>query len=495
MSKQGIGIDFGTTNSIVASFNGKDEIRAYRNVEDNLPHPSVVWYKADGAKTVGREAKRNIEGFSHQEGNRFIKSVKRFLGKNRDYVIFGENKPAFHVASDIFSFLSSNFSKQNSDQSIESAVVTVPIYFDGFARRDIRKAADRAGIYIKKFVHEPFAAVIGYYYRKDNLLRFDGLENHKILVFDWGGGTLDITITKIENGNIYELATNAMNDRAGDFFDKKICDFAKTQFVAHNYLSPAYVDIAPANMDRLIEACEWAKIRLSVEEQYPVRVYGIIDADGELLNMNEKITRRDFNELIKSTIKEAKTKIMQALEAAEITSAEIHQVLLIGGTSRIPLVIDTLNEMFGHRVRELENADSIIAEGAAIIDFFELQPILAKPVHVELSNGELYTVLPRDLEANSLTCTKEINFFCTDNRDGTANLVITGPNRHKREFLSIPVDPTITKGFHETVKVNFNLDADMILKVSGRGETQDFGNSIEIYDMNFGLRLNREDEI
>ena len=154
--KIGVGVDFGTTNSIVSTYNpSTKKIVCHRNQTELLPHPSVVWYRNDGSKVIGIEAKRNMIGFSNVEGHYFISSVKRMFGKNKYYSIFGKSVSAIDVASDIFRFLKEDAGRRGDEYRFERAVVTVPIYFNGFARREVRKSADKAGIYINSFVHEP----------------------------------------------------------------------------------------------------------------------------------------------------------------------------------------------------------------------------------------------------------------------------------------------------------------------------------------------------
>ena len=435
--KIGVGVDFGTTNSIVSTYNpSTKKIVCHRNQTELLPHPSVVWYRNDGSKVIGIEAKRNMIGFSNVEGHYFISSVKRMFGKNKYYSIFGKSVSAIDVASDIFRFLKEDAGRRGDEYRFERAVVTVPIYFNGFARREVRKSADKAGIYINSFVHEPFAAIIGYYYRKGWMTELSAIQNQKILVFDWGGGTLDITITQIKEENIYELATSALNDKAGDYFNYKIADFAKAAFLERIGAKPDDIEIMTGDKDILLAICERRKIDLSTQTTVQIAVPNICKYNGKYQDMDETITRDDFNRLIKSTVKEARSKVNQALDIAGLTSQQIDLVLLIGGSSMIPYVRYNLSELFGHRIVNVENGDTIIAEGAAIIDSLNLQLILANSINVELSDRTQYVVFKQRALATSTLCYKKINFFCTDNRDGIANLVIQ--NHNTREILSIP---------------------------------------------------------
>lgn len=199
----GFGIDFGTTNSVAAVFNGRTVTPLVGN--DGLPHPSVIWYQGDSQPTVGREAKARIRDFENTPGNKFIKSIKSQIQKEEEFEIFGKSKYTWQVASEIFRFLKEyDKNKHPNFPAIEEAVVTVPLYFNGRQRRSIRKAAEMAGIAVKTFIHEPFAAVVGYLLADQN--QWDTLKEKRenILVFDWGGGTLDITLVKLDSGYLYE---------------------------------------------------------------------------------------------------------------------------------------------------------------------------------------------------------------------------------------------------------------------------------------------------
>lgn len=161
----------------------------------------------------GQEAKHNLKGFANVTGNAFVASVKRRLGQEHNYSILGERKQAWEIAADIFRFLK----RQASDdykEDVDNVVVTVPVYYDSKARSDLRKAANAAGMQIKTFIHEPFAAVIGFCHSTG--ANIEALNGSNVMVFDWGGGTLDITIARIKDGRVFEVATAGLKDIAGD---------------------------------------------------------------------------------------------------------------------------------------------------------------------------------------------------------------------------------------------------------------------------------------
>jgi molecular chaperone DnaK (HSP70) len=490
----GLGIDFGTTNSIMALYEGG----MTRPLMDGhgRPHPSVVWYQPDGKITVGRQAKRNIHGYSDQPGHHFVSSIKRSLGKNRSYRVFGQTRTPGDIASDIFGFL---LAHAREDEGIRErrfqlgeAVVTIPVYFDGPARRELRKAADRAGLYVKTFVHEPFAAVVSYCIGRDGRGGLESLEGRNLLVFDWGGGTLDITLAGIRNGIMTELATSGLEDRAGDHFDESLSKATRSRFLDRERINLSDLEQAPGVKDRFLAECERAKIALSKEASDKVQVAKAFKASGAIYDLDERISRSDFESLIRFDVRDAMAEVDKSLEKAVLTAGQVDHALLIGGSSNIPMVRAELETRFGARLEVVKNADTIIAEGAAIVDALGMLPVLAQSIGVRLSDGSDYEIFPAGTVAKPGVCKRTVNFFCTDNRNGDARLVITEKNPKEswkvKELLSIPVSPDLPEPYnHERVTVDFFLDDDLVLNIVGKGATRTAGNNTEIFDLRYGM--------
>jgi molecular chaperone DnaK (HSP70) len=497
----GVGIDFGTTNSVVAvSTRSKPNPRVKALLaDDSRPHPSVVWYRVGEEPRVGRLAKSHILGFSEAPGNLFIPSIKRSLGKGRTYSIFGSKVPGWQVASEIFRHLRHD-AQQSHGSDISGAVVTIPVDFDGRARRDLRLAAHQAGVYIKTFVHEPFAAIVGYCYTGRGNRTIQQRDGEKILVFDWGGGTLDITIGQVEGGTVSELATSGLSDRSGDHFDDILANFAKTEFMARNLLQPDMFVLQPSTRDRLRTECELRKIDLSTEQEAMITLGGFYQLNGRHLELDEFLNRSTFEGLIDQDVSEAMARVDQVLESAGLRASDIDLALLIGGTSLIPKVRKEMFDRFGVKMVQIPNADSIIAEGASLVDALNLHPVLARPVCIELSDGSHYEVFRAGELAKTEVCTKEVALFCTDNRDGQARLIVkegTGPFKDRYStkcVLSIPVSPLLPQPYnHERVTARFVLDEDLVLKVSAVGAIKPEGAEAEIFDLCFALRAFEED--
>ena len=466
---------------------------------DVRPHPSVVWYHVSEEPRVGRIAKSNILGFSEAPGNLFISSIKRSLGKGRTFSIFGSKVPAWQVASEIFRHLKHD-AQQSYGTEVSSAVVTIPVNFDGRARRDLRLAAHQAGIYIKTFVHEPFAAIVGYCYSGKSNRTFQQRDGEKILVFDWGGGTLDITIGQVEGGTVTELATSGLSDRSGDHFDDLLANFAKTGFMERNRLQPDMFVLPPGTRDRLRSECELRKIDLSAEPEAMISLDGFYQVNGAYLVLDEYLSRSTFEGLIDQDVSEAMARVDQVLESAGLRSSDIDLALLIGGTSLIPRVRKEMFDRFGVKMVQITNADSIIAEGASLVDALNLHPVLARPVCIELSDGSHYEIFRAGELAKKEICTKEVALFCTDNRDGQARLIVkegTGPFKDRfstKCVLSVPVSPSLPRPYnHERVTARFVLDEDLVLKVSAVGAIKPEVADAEVFDLCFALRAFEED--
>jgi len=490
----GYGIDFGTTNSVAAFSDGKTgKTLALTDKSSNLPHPSVVWYRPNVVE-VGRNAKYQIREYSEVAGNAFVTSVKRKLGHDHSYDILGEPKTAWEVAADIFGHLQSHANQEYKHQ-IENAVVTVPVYYDGRARRELRRAANKAGIEIQTFIHEPFAAVVGYCLGSGrDITQFEG---KNILVFDWGGGTLDITICRVSNNRIYELATAGLNEIAGDFFDGRIEDYARNKFVDQSGFRDDILVLRPGTPKRLTFECERAKISLSSTVQERIQVARFFRRNDVEYDLDVSLGRVEFEALIAADMEAAVRQVHRALGQAALSPREVSLALLIGGSSRIPLLQQHMFELFGPRTVNVTNADTIIAEGAAQISRHGWLPYLARPIQVRLADESLYTVFELGRVLKSEACRKDATFYCTDNRDGEARLVLAETLRPGdstsltvKEILSVLVDAKLPKPYqHERVYAVFEVDEDLIMHVSSWSATQEHVSKCEIHDLCYGLRL------
>jgi len=489
----GFGIDFGTTNSVAAAFNGR-ELTPFVD-KKNLPHPSVIWYQGDSQPIVGRKAKDQIRDFENTPGNKFIRSIKSQIQKEEEFEIFGRPKYTWQVASEIFRFLKEDAAQRYQNfPTIEEAVVTIPLYFNGRQRGAIRKAADMAGITIKTFIHEPFAAVVGYLLADSS--NWNNLRHRRenILVFDWGGGTLDITLVKLDSGCLYEVSNAGENGKSGDYFDELLMNYVIDTFQKEKGISAQGFRIEPGIESLLLYEVEFAKIDLSIKHNSSIELSEFYSANQRSYNLFQEINRSQFESLIRLQIQDAMGLVDKILHHARLQPSQIHQVLLIGGTSRIPLLVNEMSKTFGvTKVVELRNADTVIAEGAAIISHNNWQPFLVQPINVQLADQSHYTVFDSGTLLKPDTAKKEVVFFCTDNREGEGRLIVT-TNLDNREhqvkkIINVPISKVLKDIYKERIIADFRVDSDVILRISAKGSVQNEPVYTDIHDLCYGLRF------
>ncbi len=495
---KGYGIDFGTTNSIISMYNTASNLWKDFTDDFDRPYPSVVWYKSDNSVVVGKEAKENINKYSDQVGNKFISSVKRKLGQNYSYHIFGKDKKAIEVASEIFKMLKS---KSDTEEKIE-AVVTIPVNFDGKARRELRQAADKTGVYIKSFIQEPYAAIVAHCWEIAGEKFVERLMDKNYLVMDWGGGTLDITIAKITDNGFQVLAFEGQNEIGGDVFDEKLMKVVENRFAHHNCLTNLQIEVSSTKKGQLKEDCERCKISLSEISEESVSIANYLRLDDKSLPLIEIITRNDFEELIFQEVNAGIEKVFDALIKAGLTKDEIDSVLLIGGSCNIPLIKEKMINIFGSRVETVSKPDCIIARGAALIDAIGLSPVLQNAIAIKLEDSSYYTIFRAKSSIEKLHKSQNVSLYCVDPRDGWAKIVVTDmkqPIKKVLNTLSVPVDKNwdIRQYGPERLNLKAYFDKDMIMHFEGHTDDKIEGNidnrnieRIEINDIPFDLSLN-----
>ena len=509
-----LGIDFGTTNSVMVSYDKKRnsfDYFCFKDLDNPSPISSTVWYHDDKI-TVGKIARDNLHKFVDVAGNHFEKSIKLKLGTDEIRKIFGKKVLPYEIASDIIEHLKSvAVNEYDADKVVDDmrrAVFTIPIKFSGSARKDLRKAANDAGIEVTTFIHEPFAAIVGYYFTKEErdldsiLLDLIELDGKHVLTFDWGGGTLDITVVKIDGGKMQEIGTAELTGKAGDKFDEEIANLVWDRYlnkIPKGKYTESYLDAQKKRKwGKLLAIAEQSKIALSVEDSTVIWIEDIIDDEDELY---EEVTREDFSKLIGNIIDEACAKIDSALRIAGISDGTISRVLLTGGSSCIPAVQDRLRERFGHKVETIKNADMVIAQGAAVISEMKWLPFLTKDIQVELCDDSYYALFeggePIAADGDKI---KEQTFTCVDQKNECAKLIICeGVRQEKNKVLAI-INVPVRKDprFGDEIQVNARMDNNIILHVSAyslmaNDKSSNRNNAIrktaEISEMCFGLEI------
>jgi molecular chaperone DnaK (HSP70) len=515
MERIAFGVDFGTTNSIVCVW-GTQIKQALQNEKPialwdtkvlgtigKRPHPSVVWYPPGNQPVVGYEAKTRMLSYDGM-GHAFIRSIKRRLGREEEIELTGGlRKPAYEVAAEIFRHLKADAENHASlapliggRGALSECVVTVPVNFNGLQRRDIRKAMEKAELRLRCFLHEPFAALIGHYYNSDSKLRL--LRGERVLVFDWGGGTLDVCLAEVsEDGlEIVELSHDGIEDRAGDDFDKKIMSDLKRRFLLKSGLNLEDVPVKGSAADRFWGAAEAAKIELSTDYSVPVEIANFIEIFGKPIDLEERLERKQLEELIREEIIAAEACVQRCLKKARLSAGLVDRVLMVGGTSSIPAVLQMLEKTFGARVAVANEPDAAIARGAAIVAAERWEPFNVKPIAVKLSDDSYFTVLPAK-HGLKPSASSSFTFYCTDPRPAVANLMFyeqavsgDGAYRALNTHLSIPSDPEIRRiADLDRIVARFFITEDATLCCEAQSSSTGAIRSCEIYDLSLGLKL------
>ncbi len=325
-----IGIDLGTTNSCVAVMEGGEPV-VIANAEGNRTTPSVVAFSKDGERMVGQVAKRQ----AITNPDRTVISIKREMGSAYKVDIDGKKYPPQEITAMILQKLKAD-AEAYLGEKVTEAVITVPAYFNDAQRQATKDAGKIAGLDVKRIINEPTAAALAYGVDKE--------EAQKVLVYDLGGGTFDVSILDIDDGVIEVLATSGNTHLGGDDFDKCIMDYLASEFKRENGIDLTGDKVA---MQRLKEAAEKAKIELSGVTTSNINLpYITADATGPK-HLDVTLTRAKFNELTNHLVQATMGPVRQALSDADLKASDLNKILLVGGSSRIPAVQDAVKKISG----------------------------------------------------------------------------------------------------------------------------------------------------
>lgn len=457
-----IGIDLGTTNSCVSVMEGK-EAKVITNAEGNRTTPSIVAFKGDEIM-VGEIAKRQM-----LTNPNTVISIKRHMGEN-NYTVKVNNKN--YTPQEISSMILRNLKKQAEDYlgaEVSNAIITVPAYFNDAQRQATKDAGKIAGLEVKRIINEPTAAALAYGIDKSD-------KEQNILVFDLGGGTFDVSILNLAEGNFSVLSTSGDNNLGGDDFDYKIVDFLVKDFKKENQIDLSKDKIA---MQRLKDAAEKAKKELSGVTATQISLPFItMNPSSGPLHLECNMTRAKFNELTQDLVERCVGPVKRALKDASIEPKQIHQVLLVGGSTRIPAVQELVTRELNKTPNKSINPDEVVAMGAAIQggiltgDVKDIVLLDVTPLSLGIETlGNVFTKL---IERNTTIPTSKSQIFSTaaDNQPSVDIHVLQGERplaRENKSLGSFRLDniPSAPRGVPQ-IEVTFDIDVNGIVSVKAK---------------------------